>query len=83
LSQRGATARGSDALKAVYNVGRFVGVKFQPRGAVKVARVIGNAGRAISAVGGILAVVDQIAEDQQQEQYRLQLRDARDGIRFD
>ncbi len=76
-----ATARGSDAHKAVYNVGKFFGVKFQPWGAVKVARAIGNAGRVISAVGGVLAVVAQIAEDRQQEQYRLQLRDARDGVR--
>lgn len=76
-----AAARGSDAHKAVYNVGKFFGVKFKPWGAVKVARAIGNAGRVISAVGGVLAVVAQIAEDRQQEQYRLQLRDARDGVR--
>lgn len=76
-----AAARGSDAHKAVYNVGKFFGVKFQPWGAIKVARVIGNAGRVISVVGGVLAVVAQIAEDRQQEQYRLQLRDARDGVR--
>lgn len=76
-----AAARGSDAHKAAYNVGRFFGVKFRPWGAVKVARAIGNAGRAIAAVGGVLAVVAQIAEDRQQEQYRVQLRDARDGVR--
>lgn len=74
-------ARGSDAHKAVYNVGKFFGVKFQPWGAVKVARAIGNAGRVISAVGGVLAVVAQVAEDRQQEQYRQQLRNARDGVR--
>ncbi len=78
----GATAaRGSDAHKAVYNVGKFFGVKFQPWGAVKVARALGNAGRVIAAVGGVLAVVAQVAEDRQQEQYRVQLRDARDGVR--
>jgi len=76
-----AAARGSDAHKAVYNVGKFFGVKFQPWGAVKVARTIGNAGRIISAIGGVLAVAAQIAEDQQHEQYRLQLRDARDRVR--
>lgn len=74
-------ARGSDAHKVVYNVGKFFGVKFQPWGAVKVARTIGNAGRLVSAVGGVLAVVAQIAEDRQQERYHLQLRDARDGVR--
>ncbi len=74
-------ARGSDAHKVVYNVGKFFGVKFQPWGAVKVARTIGNAGRVISVVGGVLAVTAQITEDRQQEQYRIQLRDARDGVR--
>lgn len=74
-------ARGSDAHKAVYNIGKFFGVKFRPWGAVKVAKAIGNAGRVIAAVGGVLAVVAQIAEDRQQEQYHKQLRDARNGVR--
>lgn len=74
-------ARGSQAHQVVYNVGKFFGVKFQPWGAVKVARAIGNAGRVIAAVGGVLAVVAQVLEDRQQEQYRIQLRDARDGVR--
>ncbi len=76
-----AAARGSYAHKTVYNVGKFFGVKFQPWGAVKVARTIGNAGRIISAVGGVFAVFAQIAEDHQLDQYRLQLRDARNGVR--
>nr|WP_294502180.1 GTPase [uncultured Rhodopila sp.] len=74
-------ARGSQAHQVVYNVGKFFGVKFQPWGAVKVARMIGNAGRVIAAIGGVLAVVAQIAEDRQQDQYRIQLRSARDGVR--
>lgn len=74
-------ARGSQAHQVVYNVGKFFGVKFQPWGAVKVARAVGNAGRVIAAVGGVLAVVAQIAEDRQQEQHRIQLRNARDGVR--
>ena len=76
-----AAARGSDAHTVVYNVGKFFGVKFKPWGAVKIARYIGNAGRVISAVGGVLGVVAQIAEDRQQDQYRIQLRDARNGVR--
>lgn len=74
-------ASGSQAHQVVYNVGKFFGVKFQPWGAVKVARAIGNVGRVIAAVGGVLAVIAQIAEDKQKEDYRLQLRDARDSIR--
>lgn len=74
-------ARGSDAHKVVYNVGKFFGVKFQPWGAVKAAKVIGNVGKVISAVGGVLAVIAQVVEDRQQEQYRIQLRNARDEVR--
>jgi hypothetical protein len=74
-------ARGSDAHKVVDNLGKFFGAKFQPWGAVKVARAIGNAGRVISAVGGVLVVFAQVAADRQQEQYRRQLREARDGVR--
>jgi hypothetical protein len=74
-------ARGSQAHVVVFNVGKFFGAKFQPWGAVRVARAIGNAGRAIVAVGGVLAVVAQIMDDRQEEHHRLQLRDARDGVR--
>ncbi len=76
-----AAARGSDAHQMVYNVGKFFGVEFRPWGAAKVATTIRNAGLVISAVGGVLAVVAQIAEDRQQEEDRLRLRDARDGVR--
>jgi hypothetical protein len=74
-------ARGSQAQKTVYNVGKFFGAKFKPWGAVKIARIIGNVGRVLSAIGGILAVVAQIAEDRQQEQYGIQLRNACDEVR--
>lgn len=76
-----AAAQGSEAQTFVYNAGKFFGVKFEPWGAVKVARAIGNAGRVISAVAGVLAVVAQIAEDRQQEEHQLQLRNARDAVR--
>ena len=74
-------ARGSDAHKVVYTVGKFFGVKFQPWGAVKVAKHIGNAGRIIGVVGGVLAVAGQIADDLQQEQQRKQLRSLRHETR--
>ena len=74
-------ARGSEGHQVVYNVGKFFGVKFKPWGAVNVTRAMGNAARIISAVGGVLVVVAQVAEDRQQEKHRLQLRDARDSVR--
>jgi hypothetical protein len=74
-------ARGSQAHQVVYNVGKFFGAKFQPWGAVKVARAIGNVGRVIAVAGGVLAVIAQVAEDRQQQHHHIQLRDARDSIR--
>ena len=74
-------ARGSQAHRAVYHVGKFFGHSFKPWGAVNAARAIGNAGRVIGAVGGVLVVVTQIAEDRRKEKLRLQLRDARDSVR--
>lgn len=74
-------ARGSDAHRVVYNVGKFFGVNFKPYGAVNIAKTIGTASRVIAAVGGVVAVAAQIADDIQQEKNRVQLRDARSGVR--
>jgi hypothetical protein len=74
-------ARGSQAHQVVYNVGKFFDVTFKPWGAVKVARRIGIAGHIIAGLGGVLGVFAQVSEDKQSDEYRLQLRDARDGIR--
>ena len=74
-------ARGSQGHQVVYNVGKFFGVKFKPWGAVKVARAMGNVGRVLAAVGAVLAVGAQVAEDRQQEKHRLRLRDDRDSVR--
>lgn len=56
-------ARGSQAHQVAYHVGKFFGHSFKPWGAVNAARAIGNAGTAIAAVGGVLAVIAQVAED--------------------
>lgn len=74
-------ARGSQGHQVIYNVGKFFGVKFKPWGAVNAARYIGNAGRIIGAIGGVLVVIAQIQEDKQQEKHKRQLQDARDSIR--
>ena len=76
-------ARGSQGHQVIYNVGKFLGVKFKPWGAVNVARHMGNAARVINVVGGVLSVIAQIQEEKQQEKHRRQLRDARDSIRQD
>ena len=74
-------ARGSQGHQVIYNVGKFFGVKFKPWGAVNAARYIGNAGRIIGAIGGVLVVIAQIQEDKQQEKHKRQLQDARDSVR--
>ncbi|MES2362379.1 MAG: GTPase domain-containing protein [Pseudomonadota bacterium] len=74
-------ARSSQAHKVIYDAGKFFGVKFKPWGAVKIAKTIGNAGRVLAAVAGVLAVAAQIMEDREQDRLRRELRQARDGIR--
>lgn len=74
-------ARGSQGHQVIYNVGKFLGVKFKPWGAVNAARYIGNAGRIIGTIGGVLGVIAQIQEDKQQEKHKRQLQDARDSVR--
>ena len=76
-------ARGSQGHQVIYNVGKFLGVKFKPWGAVNVAKYIGNVGRVLGAIGGVLAVITQFQEEKQQEEYKRQLRDARDSVRRD
>lgn len=75
------TARGSQAHRVVYDVGKFFGVKFRPWGAVRVARGIGIVGRVLGVIGGVLAVFAQIKEDKELDRYRRELKDARDQIR--
>jgi hypothetical protein len=75
------TARGSQAHRMVYDVGKFFGVKFRPWGAVRVARGIGIAGRVLGVIGGVLAVFAQIKEEKELDRYRKELKDARDQIR--
>lgn len=74
-------ARGGDLHKTVLAVGKFFGVRFKPWGAVNVAKALGNAGKVLGIVGGVMGVVAQVAEDNQQERYRVELRNARDELR--
>lgn len=74
-------ARGSQAHRVIYNVGKFLNVKFKPWGAVNVAKYIGNAGRVLGAIGGVLGIVVHIYDEEQQAEHKRQLRDARDSVR--
>lgn len=74
-------ARGSQGHQVIYNVGKFLGVQFKPWGAVNVAKHIGNAGRVVGAIGGVLGIFAQIYEEEQQAELKRQLRDERDSVR--
>jgi small GTP-binding protein len=77
-----ATAsRGSQAHQVIYNVGKFLGKNFKPWEAVNTARVIGNFGKVIGAVGGVLALCAQVADDKQQEQHCLAVKEKRASLR--
>src|SRR5437870_9155215 len=49
---------------------------------LKVARAIGNAGRVIAAVGAVLAVVAQIAEERQQDRKSTRLNSSHVAISY-
>ena len=75
------TYSGSNAHQTVLNVGNFVGYKFKPWEAVKIASKIGKFGK-ILGVGGALAGVGlQIWEDQQEKKAEQQLIAYRSNIR--
>ena len=74
-------ARGSQAHQFIYDVGKFLNVKFKPWGAVNVAKHIGNVGRVLGVIGGVLGIVAQIYEEEQQAEHKRQLREARDSVR--
>lgn len=74
-------ASGSQAHKTVLTVGKFFGYKFKPWGAVKAAKGIGTIGRALGAVGGVLTLVAQFAEDRQADEAERLIRTSRDDVR--
>jgi Dynamin-like helical domain len=68
---------GSSAHQIVYNVGKFIGIKFAPWGAVNIAKNIANAmpfiGAAVSAVS-VYMDVKAIEEEKKQQQELLDAR---------
>lgn len=75
------TYSGSGAHKAVLTIGRFVGHKFKPWEAVKMASRIGTFGRILGVAGSLLGVALQIWQDQQERKVEKQLKEYRNDIR--
>lgn len=76
-------ARGSQGHQVIYNFGKLLGINFKPWGAVNIAKHIGNAARVIAVIAGPLSVILQIVDEKKQDEYKRQLRDARDAVRQD
>lgn len=66
---------------AVKSIGHFFGKSFKPWEAVKWAKGIANAGRALAVVGTLLTFVLQIKEDIDANQLENELRESRASIR--
>jgi small GTP-binding protein len=76
-----AGAKGSQAHKAVYRIGKTFGYKFDPWEAVNKAKLAGNVGRILGAAGSVLGVAAQVREDKQEEEIAKRLQESRDEIR--
>lgn len=74
-------ASGSNAHKAILEVGHFFGTKFKPHQAVKLADSLGKGAKFLGPVMAALGVVVQIYDDRQQEKYASEMLKARRDIR--
>jgi hypothetical protein len=81
----GATLRtidvaGSSLHRTVYSVGKFVGFKFKPFGAIKVAKNLGNAARFVGPLLGFLTIALEISDMAQQKKQADTAREAKAEI---
>ncbi len=76
-----ANVAGSDIHKTVLAVGHFFGKSFKPWEAVKWAKNIGQVGKFVGVVGGLLGPVLQGWSDAQEDKQAKQLSDARLSVR--
>ena len=76
-----ANYSGSDAHQKILEIGQFVGYKFKPWEAVKLASKIGKFGKILGVGGSLLGVALQIWDDKQQEDMEKQLIEYRGQIR--
>ncbi|HOV16829.1 MAG TPA: 50S ribosome-binding GTPase [Candidatus Cloacimonadota bacterium] len=72
---------GTETHIAIKTIGQFFGKQFKPWEAVKWAKCIANAGRALAVVGTVLTFVLQIKEDIDAKELEDDLRESRASIR--
>lgn len=76
-----AAARGGNAQKLVYNVGKFFGVKFRPWGAVNIARGFANFAKVVGVIGAFIAPLMQIISELKENERYEKLTQQRDMVR--
>ncbi len=65
----------------VYNVGKYIGIKFKPFGAFKAAECIRNLGPVIAGLGVAIDIFTTAKQEQNEAEYQQKLRQARAEIR--
>ena len=65
----------------VYNIGKFIGIKFKPWGAINGAKFINGLGAVIGAVGVFVDIFMTIQEKEEKARIEQKLREARSNIR--
>ena len=74
-------ASGSAIHQTVLNVGKALGVKFQPWQAVNIAKNIGNVGKVLGPIAAVLPLVVEFVDVIQEEKRTQQLADGRRKVR--
>lgn len=75
------TYSGSKTHTVVLEVGHWVGHKFKPWEAVKIAGKIGKVGKFLGVAGSFIGIIAQISSDRQEVKLERQLSDTRSDIR--
>jgi hypothetical protein len=65
----------------VYSIGKFIGIKFKPWGAVNGAKFINGLGAVIGAVGVAVDIIITLQEKEEKTRIEQKLREARSDIR--
>ncbi len=74
---RAGNAAGSELHKSIYGIGKFLGFKFQPYGAVNLAKGIGNVAKVLGPIVAIAALAGDICTKEQEEKQDKAISDAR------
>ncbi|WP_170191725.1 LeoA/HP0731 family dynamin-like GTPase, partial [Geitlerinema sp. P-1104] len=78
---RSLDVAGSPLHKTVLDVGKAVGFKFKPFGAVNIAKNLGNAAKVLGPLFGVLSVVSEMGDIQEEDENAKEMRKVQENIR--